>query len=232
MAMGAGCSAARTKSATTTPKPGSRHRGALILAPPPGEAACNRGSALCSQTFTEPSRTPRVYHGAMRPPCVTIPCWARSVARTISSAATSNNIVNFNHWCPVKYFAKFDKALTVSGLRRFVPCRDLNGNWLQESVLRRRTMVHEPGPHRLLAIDRLPAGSRVSSLRRALRWRRPLARLLLLGPVSDHGLRSTHLSGEPAGHRSMPPCSGCEVVPHGLPEQGGALYSGRRQRVS
>src|SRR5674476_842255 len=98
------------------------------------------------------------------------------------------------HWCPVKYFAKSDKALTVSGLRRFLPCRDLNSNWLQESVLRRRTMVHEPGPHRLLTIDRLPAGSRVSSLRRALRWRRPLARLLLLGPVSGHGLRSTHLS--------------------------------------
>ena len=27
----------------------------------------------------------------------------------------------------------------------------------------------------------------------------------LLGPVSDHGLRSAHLPGEPARYRSMPP---------------------------
>src|SRR5450759_514687 len=99
----------------------------------------------------------------------------------MSPGTSARTAIIVRHWCPVKYFAKSDKALTVSGLRRFLPCRDLNGNWLQESVLRQRTMVHEPGSHRLLTIDRLPAGSRVSSLRRALRWRRPLARLLLLG---------------------------------------------------
>jgi hypothetical protein len=34
--------------------------------------------------------------------------------------------------------------LSVSDLRGFLHCRDLNGNWLQESVLPWRTMVHEP----------------------------------------------------------------------------------------
>src|SRR5438093_12916448 len=77
-------------------------------------------------------------------------------------------------------------------------------------------MVHEPGPHRVLAVDRLPAGSRVSSLRRSLRRRRPLARLLLLGSVSDHGLRSAHLSGEPARYRSMPPCVGAKLYHMGF----------------
>jgi len=36
-----------------------------------------------------------------------------------------------HHCRPVKYFAAFDKPLTVSGLRRFLPCRDLNGDCLQ-----------------------------------------------------------------------------------------------------
>ena len=62
--------------------------------------------------------------------------------RTVRRGAQTYSINTGNHWCPVKYFAKPDKSSTVSGLRRFVPCRDLNGNWLQESVLRRRTMVH------------------------------------------------------------------------------------------
>src|ERR1017187_3751122 len=35
------------------------------------------------------------------------------------------------HWCPVKYFTESDKTLAVSGLRRYLPCRDLNGDWLQ-----------------------------------------------------------------------------------------------------
>src|ERR1035437_4417626 len=72
----------------------------------------------------------------------------------LCAAMQCQGCYKYIHWCPVKCFAKSDKALTVSGLRRFVPCRDLNSNWLQESVLRRRTMVHEPGPHRLLTIDR------------------------------------------------------------------------------
>ena len=36
-----------------------------------------------------------------------------------------------DHQCPVKYFTESDKTLAVSGLRRYLPCRDLNGDWLQ-----------------------------------------------------------------------------------------------------
>jgi hypothetical protein len=53
--------------------------------------------------------------------------------------------VAHSHQCPVKYFAEFDKALTVRGLRRLLPCRDLNGDWLQEPALRRTSAEVEAG---------------------------------------------------------------------------------------
>src|ERR1035441_51212 len=72
MPIGAGGSAARTKSATTAAKPGSRQRGALIAAPPHGEAVCDRGSALCwqpSQNHLERHECITVYlAGSFHPP--------------------------------------------------------------------------------------------------------------------------------------------------------------------
>src|SRR6266403_4513196 len=44
-------------------------------------------------------------------------------------------------------------------------------------------MVDEPGPHRVLPIDRLPSRPRISTMCRALRRRLSAARILLLGPV-------------------------------------------------
>jgi hypothetical protein len=66
------------------------------------------------------------------------------------------------HKCPVKHFVEPDKSLAISSLRRVLPCRDLNGDWLRRPALRRPTMVHEPRPHGVLSVAEFPAGSRVS----------------------------------------------------------------------
>jgi hypothetical protein len=64
-------------------------------------------------------------------------------------------------------------------------------------------MAHEPGPHRLLAVDQRSSRPGVSSLRRALSGRPPTAGVLLLAPVFDNGFRPTHLPREFARHRSL-----------------------------
>jgi len=92
------------------------------------------------------------------------------------------------------------------------------------------TMVREPGPNRLLPVAELPAGSRVSSLRRAV-WRRcATARILLLGPVSVDSLCTTDLSRWPSRHRSLSALSGRQALPHGVSRPRSALYAGRCQR--
>ncbi len=63
-------------------------------------------------------------------------------------------------------------------------------------------MAHEPGPHRLLAVNQLSSRPGVPSLRRALSGRPPTARLHLLGPVSGDGFRPVDLSRKSARHRS------------------------------
>jgi hypothetical protein len=74
------------------------------------------------------------------------------------------------HWCPANGLRPVDKPCFCCELRRFLPCRDLNGRWPGNPVPRRTTMVREPGPNRILSIAGLSAGSRVSPVCGAL-WR-------------------------------------------------------------
>ena len=93
-------------------------------------------------------------------------------------------------------------------------------------------MVHEPRPHRILPVDQLPSGSRIPPLRKPLRWGSPMARLLLLGSVPLDGVRPADLPRKPARHRSVPAFARRQALPHGIPLPGGALHTGRRQRVA
>src|ERR1019366_3521578 len=122
--------------------------------------------------------------------------------------------------------------LIASDLRLFLPCRDLNGDGLQGLVLRRPTMVHEPGPHGVFSVAEFPAGSRVSPLRRSVRRRRSTTRLLLLGSVSVDGLCSTHLSRWASRYRSVLAISGRQTLPYGFSRPRGPLHAGRRQRLA
>ena len=93
-------------------------------------------------------------------------------------------------------------------------------------------MVHEPRPHRILPVDQLPSGSRIPPLRKPLRRGSQMARLLLLGSVPLHGVRPVDLPRKPARHRSVPAFARRQALPHGIPLPGGALHTGRRQRVA
>src|SRR5260370_25873319 len=81
------------------------------------------------------------------------------------------------------------------------------------------TMVDEPGPHGVLAIDRLPSRPRISTLCRALRRRLSAARIFLLGPVLMPGVCPVHLPRESARHRGMSAGFTRQAVPHGHPWQ-------------
>ena len=93
-------------------------------------------------------------------------------------------------------------------------------------------MVHEPRPHRILPVDQLPSGSRIPPLRKPLRRGSQMARLFLLGSVPLHGVRPADLPRKPARHRSVPAFARRQALPHGIPLPGGALHTGRRQRVA
>ena len=94
------------------------------------------------------------------------------------------------------------------------------------------TMVHEFWPHRLLTMDRRASGSRVPSLCQSVRWRSSSTGVLVLGSVSDDGLRSAHLPRKLAGHRSMPSFAARQTVSQGVPWSSGALDVGGRQLVA
>src|ERR1019366_5975682 len=99
---------------------------------------------------------------------------------------------------------------------RDLACRDLNGGKAQKRVPAGATMVREPGPNRFLPVAELPAGSRISPLRGAVRRRCATARILLLGPVSGDGLCPTDVPGWPSGHRSLSALFGRQALPHGV----------------
>src|SRR5271165_3136391 len=93
-------------------------------------------------------------------------------------------------------------------------------------------MAHEPGPHRLLAVNQLSSRPGVPSLRRALSGRPPVARFHLLGSVSGDGLRPVDLSGKSARHRSLFGFVAGQAVSLGIPWQGGSLDAGGCERIA
>ena len=74
-------------------------------------------------------------------------------------------------------------------------------------------MPHELWPNRIFTVDQLPSRSRVSSLCRPLRRGPPTAGVLLLGSVSDHGLRSVDLPRKPSRYRGVPSLPAGETLP-------------------
>ena len=93
-------------------------------------------------------------------------------------------------------------------------------------------MVHEPRPHRVRPVDPLPSGSRVPPLRKPLRRGSQMAQLLRLGSVPIDGFRPADLPRKPPRYRSVPAFAFRQALPHGIPLPGGALDTGRRQRIA
>ena len=75
-------------------------------------------------------------------------------------------------------------------------------------------------------------GSRVPPLRKPLRRGSQMAQLLRLGSVPIDGFRPADLPRKPPRYRSVPAFAFRQALPHGIPLPGGALDTGRRQRIA
>src|ERR1700739_2636736 len=91
------------------------------------------------------------------------------------------------------------------------------------------TMVDACWADRLCTTARIRASQGIPEVRHSIQRRLSLARILLLGSVSVHGVRSTDLPRESTRYRGVSARGGRQALSHGVPWQGGALYAGRRQ---
>src|SRR3989304_9584597 len=103
-------------------------------------------------------------------------------------------------------------------------------SWLILTRTPTKEIGYEPGTIRFCSNCRVPFPQRVSSLCPTLRWRSKHSAIFLLGPIPRDGLCSTHLSGEPSRHRSLPGGARQEALPFGVPRTGQTVHPGRRQR--
>src|SRR2546430_5829316 len=146
----------------------------------------------------------------------------RTISKTFWSRASSLSL-------------SFLRASCLSSVRvdsLILACRDLNAKRPKKPSRRRNTMPHELWPNRIFTADQLPSRSRVSSLCRPLRRGPPTAGVLLLGSVSDDGLRSVDLPRKPSRYRGVPSLPAGETLPPGLPRSRVSLDAGRCQRES
>jgi hypothetical protein len=164
------------------------------VSPQSSESAAGWPVWLCASTarnWWAPSSKPailRVLWAAAKTEPASAPAVAKPAAkkpkRKLSAEGRKRIALSMlNHKCPAKYFIRSDKILIISGLERFLACRDLKGDWPQRLVLRRPTVVREPGPHGVFSVVEFPARSRVSPLCHSVQRRRTAARLLLLGSI-------------------------------------------------
>src|SRR5208337_2743981 len=94
------------------------------------------------------------------------------------------------------------------------------------------TMRDELWTHGFLATHRVSSPPGFSEVRGPLRRRRLREEVFLLGSVSVHGLCPVDVPREPAGHRGLPWVGRGQAVPHGNSWPGGALDTGRCQRIT
>ncbi len=76
----------------------------------------------------------------------------------------------------------------------------------------------------------LHAVENLSALRGQVPRQLQCQELHLPGPVPHYGFRTTDLSGEPAGHRSLPPGPEQQTLSHGHPQQGFPQHLGGSER--
>src|SRR5712692_1703310 len=111
-----------------------------------------------------------------------------------------------DHYCPNVWLVVRCRLLHFRKLGPMYVTIDLNSERVKSMLpqVLRKELLDECWPIDLFTTDGLSSHVRVSSLRRTLQGRLQTQELLLLGPVSVHGLRAANLSREPARHRSLP----------------------------
>ena len=91
---------------------------------------------------------------------------------------------------------------------------------------------HVYRPARFFPSDRPPANAYVPALRATLPGRAVCKTLSLSRPVSQHGVRTANLSGEPSRYRSLSARTSKQALSHGHPLQGRAQHALRCQRTT
>src|SRR5712691_3567443 len=140
------------------------------------------------------------------------------------------------HYCPVKRFWFRAKSLFGREISMMTSLNDLNsilgfkGLTLSRSTAKEITL--EPRSNRVCATHQLSFSQRIQSLRGALWRQQECAGLLLLGSVSHHGFRPTHLSRELARHRSVPRGATPQTLSCRFQWPSETFHSGQRQRES
>jgi len=76
----------------------------------------------------------------------------------------------------------------------------------------------------------IPSCPRISHMRCTIQRQLQGQELHLLGPISLHGIRSTHLSGEPEGYPGMPQRNETQTLPYGHPRERLPQYLGQCQQ--
>jgi energy-coupling factor transporter ATP-binding protein EcfA2 len=108
-----------------------------------------------------------------------------------------------SHCCPGKIMCGWRKRLSASGIHGIGAGNDLKSPGAKRSLAAGfggATMRDELWPDGVCATDRLSASQAIPEMRGPLRRRSLREKLLLLGPVSGHGLRASDLSRESARH--------------------------------
>ena len=104
-----------------------------------------------------------------------------------------------------------------------IPAKRLHYVVSFQSSQQEYTYVHRQT--RFLASPRFSSYAHVSPMRETLQWRSQGQEFFLPGPVPQHGLRTTDLSGKLTRHRSLPTSAGQQTLPHGNPQPGVKKHS-------
>src|SRR6266404_1393478 len=121
------------------------------------------------------------------------------------------------HYCPNVWLAARCRSLHFRKLGPMNVVIDLNSARDKAMLPRllRKELIDECWPIDLCTTDGLSPCSRVSPMRSPLQRRLQTQELLLLGPVSLHGLCPANVPRKLARHRSLSACQPNQALPHG-----------------
>src|SRR5271157_2189306 len=96
-------------------------------------------------------------------------------------------------------------------------------------ALNSEEMVNEFWKNDIFSDYGVPTDIRIPAVRRKVFRELQNQELLMLGSISEHGIRTTDLQGKPAGYSGVPPCSQTKNLSHGHPRKDLPQYIGPRQ---
>src|SRR5665648_77305 len=94
----------------------------------------------------------------------------------------------------------------------------------------KQEMTYELRKNDLFATNGIPSSPRISQMCRAIQRQLQNQKLLLLGPISLHGLCPAYLPRKPEGYSGMPQGNETQTLPYGHPWERLPQYPGQCQQ--